>query len=67
MMKFLKTRGRELTFILLAVLLLLAVVGAVGEGLGFLVRSLNAVFGSDSVTATPTVQFDIEGAKKLGL
>ncbi|MDP3947299.1 MAG: hypothetical protein Q8Q41_01245 [bacterium] len=64
---FLKKKKRELTFILAAGLLLFAVLGAVGEGIGFLVRGLNNVFGSGAAVAVPTVRFDIEGAKKLEL
>lgn len=64
---FWKTRKRELTFAAAAVLLLLALAGFAGEGLGFLARELNSVFGGDAALGAPLVQFDIEGAKKLGL
>lgn len=66
-MDFFKKRRRELTLAILAVLLLLAVLGSVGEGIQFLVRGLYSVFGANAVTSAPPVQFDIEGARELDL
>lgn len=67
MANFFKTRGRELTLAIAAVLLLLAALGIVGEGIRFLVRGLYSVFGVAAEVSIPEIQFDIEGAQELDL
>ncbi len=66
MFQFLKHK-QELTLILLGMLLFLVVAAYLLFGMSFLVRNLNGIFDTSERSSATPVQFDIDGAKALGL
>lgn len=66
MLRFFKNK-QELTLILLGVLLFLVVAGYLLLGISFLVTNLNGVFNTGERPSAASVQFNIDGAKALGL
>lgn len=57
---------RELTFVIVAIVMVVLTIGIVGEGIWFLVPRLNAAVGG-SKDQVPVILFRIEDFKKLNL
>jgi hypothetical protein len=60
-------KKHELTLAIIAALLLLTVLGIVGGGMRFLARSLYSAFSAGAQGGAVHVQFDLSGARELGL
>ena len=58
---------QELTFLIVAVLMLIILVAGVSWLLGFLVRQLNIVLNPNVLEPPTVVQFNMEEFKNLGL
>lgn len=62
-----KKSYQELTFLILAVLMLIILAAGVSWGLGFLASRLNIVLNPNVVESSNVMQFNLEGFKNLDL
>lgn len=56
---------RDLTFLVIGVLMLLIVLGYLGWAIGFLARQVNSVLDKGSVASQPAPSFEIDKAEIL--
>ncbi|MFA5084135.1 MAG: hypothetical protein WC475_01985 [Candidatus Paceibacterota bacterium] len=63
-----KTKAnQELTFLIVAVLMLIILIAAISWNLGFLVKNFNTALNPNVLEQSTVVQFNIDGFKNLGL
>ncbi|MBI4094073.1 hypothetical protein HY417_03865 [Candidatus Kaiserbacteria bacterium] len=64
--KYVKS-GRELSLIAVTLCMLVAIVFVVVWSLTFLARELNRAIGDSGGQAAPSIRFDLDAAKSLGV
>ncbi len=58
---------QELTFLIIAVLMLVILIAVISWTLGFLAKNLNMTLNPNVLKQSTVTQFNTEGFKKLGL
>lgn len=59
--------NQELTFLIVAVLMLIILIAIISWNLGFLAKNLNMALNPNVLKQPTVTQFNIDGFKKLGL
>jgi len=67
MKKIKQVKSQELTFLIIAVLMLIILIAVISWTLGFLAKNLNMVLNPNVLEQPAVTQFNIDEFEKLGL